>query len=47
MGILLDLFGTITSVWTEHIRLIDTCLFKGRNDDGGGYDVDDDNNSNK
>jgi hypothetical protein len=47
MGILLGLFGTITSVWTENIRLIDTCLFIGRNDYGGGYDDNDYNNSNK
>jgi hypothetical protein len=50
MGMLLDLFGTITSVSTEHISLIDTFLFKGGKDDGGGYDDDDDdedNNSNK
>jgi hypothetical protein len=38
MGIFLDLFGTITSIWTEHIRLSDTFWFKGRNVDGGGYD---------
>jgi hypothetical protein len=31
---------------TEHISLIDTFWFKGRNDYGGGYDEDEDDNNN-
>jgi hypothetical protein len=46
MGILLGLFGTIISVGTEHIGVINTFWFKWRNDDGGSYD-DEHNYNNK
>jgi hypothetical protein len=45
-GHLLGLFGTILSVGTDHIGVIDTFWFKGRNDYGGSYD-DDEHNNNK